>query len=220
MAAILFTCPNMGIPVQAWLAGDNRSATAGETFEPIECIVLLGAEENGPQATSVSAFTQALAALGWTDGRNVQIDVRGGGGDTNRTRAFAQELVGLQPDVILVRSTPATVALQQETRTIPIVFAGLSDPVASGIVPRLNRPSGNITGFASTEAPIRGKWLQLLSEIAPGLKRVAMMFNPDINPQVSIYMPSFETAARSFKVELITAPVHSDVEIETVIHRH
>ena len=97
----------------------------------------------------VSAFTQALADLGWTDGRNVRMDLRWGGGDINRIRALAQELVGLQPDIILASATPATVALQRETRTIPIVFASVSDPVASGIVARLDRPSGNITGFAN-----------------------------------------------------------------------
>ena len=112
--------------------------------------------------------------------------------------------------------TPATVALQRETRTIPIVFANVGDPVASGIVARLDRPSGNITGFANLEASLGGKWLELLSEIAPGLKRAAIMFNPDALP-VSAYMPSLETAARSLKVVPITAPVHSDVEIETAI---
>jgi putative tryptophan/tyrosine transport system substrate-binding protein len=112
--------------------------------------------------------------------------------------------------------TPATVAIQRETRTIPIVFANVSDPVASGLVPRLDRPSGNITGFALFEPTLGGKWLELLSEIAPGLKRAAIMFNPDINPR-SLLMPSFEAAARSLKVELIIAPVHSDVEIETAI---
>ena len=116
----------------------------------------------------------------------------------------------------MTAGTPATVAIQRETRTIPIVFANVSDPVASGLVPRLDRPSGNITGFALFEPTLGGKWLELLSEIAPGLKRAAIMFNPDINPR-SLLMPSFEAAARSLKVELIIAPVHSDVEIETAI---
>jgi putative ABC transport system substrate-binding protein len=137
-------------------------------------------------------------------------------GDINRIRALAQELVGLQPDIILTHGTPATVAVQRETRTIPIVFVNLVDPVASGIVARLDRPSGNITGFANLEASLGGKWLELLSEIAPGLKRFAIMFNPD-TALVSTYMPVFETAARSLKVVPITAPVHSDVEIETTI---
>jgi putative ABC transport system substrate-binding protein len=179
--------------------------------------VLIGLDENDPVAkTYVSAFTQALAGLGWTDGRNVRMNLLWAGGDINRMQALAQDLVGLQPNIILASGTPATVALQRETRTIPIVFAGTGDPVASGLVPRLDRPGGNITGFATSEASMGGKWLELLSEIAPGLKRAAIMFNPDTAP-VSAYMPSFETAAPSLKVSPIIAPVRSDEEIETVI---
>jgi putative ABC transport system substrate-binding protein len=144
------------------------------------------------------------------------MDLRWGGADANRMRALAQELVGLQPDIILTFGTPATVALQRETRTIPIVFAGAADPVPTGIVARLDRPSGNITGFASFEASLGGKWLELLSEIAPGLKRAVIMFNPDMVTASSL-MPSLETAARSLKVEPIITPVHSDVEIETAV---
>jgi putative ABC transport system substrate-binding protein len=125
-------------------------------------------------------------------------------------------LVALQPDIILTGGTAATAAVQRETRTVPIVFANAGDPVASGVVERLDRPGGNVTGFASNEATLGGKWLELLSEIAPGLKRAAILFNPDLAP-VSAFMPSLETAARSLKVALITAPVHSDVEIEAAI---
>jgi putative ABC transport system substrate-binding protein len=178
--------------------------------------VLMQGDENDPvRKNPVSAFMQALADLGWTDGRNLRIDLRWHGDDINRIRALAQELVGLQPDIILTGGTPATVAVQRETRTIPIVFPNASDPVASGIVPRLDRPSGNVTGFATNEASLAGKWLELLTEIAPGLKRVAIMFNPDTAPVY--FMPSLETAARSLKVVPIIAPVHSDVEIETAI---
>jgi putative ABC transport system substrate-binding protein len=179
--------------------------------------VLMPGDEADPMYKSrVSAFTQALADLGWTEGRNVRMDVRWGRADINRIRALAQELVGLQPDIILTTSTPPTVVLQRETWTIPIVFANVGDPVANGIVARLDRPSGNITGFANQEATLGGKWLELLSEIAPGLQRVAIMFNPD-TAAVSAYMPSLETAARSLKVVPIMATVHSDVEIETAI---
>ena len=115
--------------------------------------VLMPQDENDPVTkANVSALKQALANLGWTDGRNVRIDLRGAGGDINRIRALAQELVGLQPDIILTYATPATVAVQRETRTIPIVMVNVSDPVASGLVPRLDRPSGNVTGFAANEA--------------------------------------------------------------------
>jgi putative ABC transport system substrate-binding protein len=179
--------------------------------------VLMGYAENDPVAkTMVSAFTQPLADLGWTDGRNVRIDLRWSGGDSNRIRALAQELVGLQPDIMLAGGTSATIPLQRETRTIPVVFVNWNDPVASGVVPRLDRPSGNVTGFAILEATLGGKWLELLSEIAPGLKRAAIMFDPDA-VSASANMPSLETAARSLKVAPIIAPVHSDVEIEAAI---
>src|SRR6516162_7063084 len=121
--------------------------------------VLMGGNENDPEPKARhSAFTQGLADFGWTDGRNVRMDLRWGGGDTNRMRALAQELVGLQPDIILAGGNVATAALQRETRTIPIVFVIGVDPVASGIVPRLNQPGGNITGFAIYEASLGGKW--------------------------------------------------------------
>jgi len=179
--------------------------------------VLMPVDENDPAwKLRLSAFAQALADLAWTDGRNVRIDLRWAGGDANRISALAQELVGLQPDIILTSGTPTTVALQRETRTIPIVVAGLSDPVASDIVPRLDRPSGNVTGFANFEASLGGKWLELLSEIAPGLRRAAIMFNPD-TASASAHMPSLETAARSLKVSPIIAPVHSDGEFEAAI---
>src|SRR6516162_5846972 len=121
--------------------------------------VLMPYDENDPLAKPrFSAFTQALAGLGWTDGRNVRMELRWYGDDANRSRALAQELVGLQPDIIVTASTPTTVALQRATRTIPIVFASVADPVANGIVPRLNQPGGNITGFANYEATLGGKW--------------------------------------------------------------
>jgi putative ABC transport system substrate-binding protein len=178
--------------------------------------VLQAGDENDPVwKRSLSAFTQALAGLGWTDGRNVRMDLRRFGDDINRLRALTQELVGLQSDVIVAISTTAAVAAQRETWTIPIVMIG-SDPVRSGLVAGLNQPGGNITGFANFEATLGGKWLELLSEIAPGLKRAAIMSNPDFLT-ASIFMPSLETAARSLRVEPIIAPVHNDIEIETAI---
>jgi putative ABC transport system substrate-binding protein len=178
--------------------------------------VLVPGEENTLPKSNVAAFTQALADLGWTVGRSMRMDIRWYGDDTNRIRPLAQETVGLQPDIIMAYGTPAAVALQRETRTIPIVFTSVSDPVAQRIVARLDRPGGNVTGFSNLEASLGGKWLELLSEIAPGLKRVAIMFNPDTAP-VSAHMPSFETAARSLKIEPIIVPVHSDAEIEAAI---
>jgi putative ABC transport system substrate-binding protein len=183
--------------------------------------VFMGGGENEPEEKlRLSTFTQALADLGWTDGRKVRMDLRWGvgGADINRMRALAQELVGLQPDIILTGGDGPTVAIQRETRTIPIVFVGVTDPVAQGIVARLDRPSGNFTGFADFEPTLGGKWLELLSEIAPGLQRAAIMVSPDTSPDAPVLIPSFETAARSLKVAPIIAPVHNDVEIETAIN--
>jgi putative ABC transport system substrate-binding protein len=181
--------------------------------------VLMAFDETDPEGKArLSGFTQGLSELGWTDNRNLRIDVLWAIDNVDRVRALAKELVALQPDVILGGATPATAALQLETRTIPIVFASVSDPVGSGFVAGLPRPGGNITGFSDIEASMGGKWLQLITEIAPGVRRVAAMFNPNTAPYVrSYYLPSFEAAARSSKVQPITAPVHSDTEIETVI---
>jgi putative ABC transport system substrate-binding protein len=150
--------------------------------------VLMSGDENDARSrTIVPAFTQALAGLGWTEGRNVQVDFRWGGGDPKRIPALAQELVGLQANIIVTGAIPTTTAVERETRTIPIVLAGVTDPVASGLVERLDRPNGNITGFASFEASMGGKWLELLLEIAPGLKRVAIMVNPETAPRIVFY---------------------------------
>jgi putative ABC transport system substrate-binding protein len=181
--------------------------------------VLIPYGENDPDGRSwLSAVTQELSRLGWTEGRNLRTDVRWAPGSIDPMRTAAKELVGLQPDVILSSSTAATTAFARETRTIPIVFAVVSDPVGDGFVASLPRPGGNITGFISMEAAMAGKWLELLTEIAPGVKRAAAMFNPDMAPGGgSYYLPAFEAAARSLKVTSIAAPVHSDAEIETVI---
>jgi putative ABC transport system substrate-binding protein len=157
--------------------------------------------------------------LGWTDGRNLRMDVRWAPGRTDLMHTFAKELVNLQPDVILADSTPVTAALKRETLTIPIVFAAVADPVGSGFVASLPRPGGNITGFGSLETgSMASKWLELLTGIAPGIKRAVMMFNPETAPYIKSYvLPSFEAAARSLRVAPIAAPVHSDAEIEMVI---
>ena len=188
--------------------------------------VLMGGLPNDAAAKLFSAFTQALADLGWTDGRNVQVDLRSPATDFDRMqalpkdfdrmRALAKELVDLQSDIIVANNTPATAALQRETQTIPIVMVGVTEPVGSGFVAALNQPGGNITGFGLYEASLGGKWLELLSEIAPGLKRVAIIFNPDLAP-TSLYLPSFETAARSLNVAPFIVPTYSEVDIETAI---
>jgi putative tryptophan/tyrosine transport system substrate-binding protein len=140
------------------------------------------------------------------------------GGNVDLMRMFAKELVALQPDVILTHGIPPTASLQRDTRTLPIVFAAAADPVGDGFVGSLHRPGGNITGFINLEAEMGGKWVELLTEIAPAVKQVAIMFNPDTTPGGGLYyLPAFEAGARSLKVEPIVAPVRSDAEIETVI---
>jgi putative ABC transport system substrate-binding protein len=181
--------------------------------------VLMAYDETDPRArTYLSGFTTELSELGWTEGRTARLDIRWAAGDVDRMQSFAKELVDLQPDAVIAHTTPVTAAFQQVTRAIPIIFVLVSDPVGSGFVASLPRPGGNTTGLIHLEGTIAGKWLELLTEIAPRVKRVAAMFNPDTAPYVkSYYLPSFEAAARSFKVEPIAAPVYSDAEIEAAI---
>jgi len=195
------------------------TARAQQTDRMRRVGVLMGYGEADPEAKAMLAeFAHGLSALGWNEGRNLRLDVRWAPGRTDLMRRFAKELVALQPDVILSDSTPVTAALKHETPTIPIVFAIVADPVGSEFVASLSHPGGNITGFSSVEASIASKWLELLTGIAPDLKRATMIFNPDTAPYTRSYvLPFFEAAARSLKIELVAAPVHGDAEIETVI---
>jgi putative ABC transport system substrate-binding protein len=181
--------------------------------------VLMAYGETDPEAKALLAeFMQGLSELGWTDGRNLRLDVRWAPPDSDAMRTYAKELVALKPDVILADTTAVTAAFQRETQTIPIVFSIVANPVGSGFVASLPRPGGNITGLGLVEASFASKWLELLTEIAPSVKRAAIMFNPDTAPYIrSTFLPSFEVAAQSFKVTLILSPVHSDAEIETAI---
>jgi putative tryptophan/tyrosine transport system substrate-binding protein len=179
--------------------------------------VLMGSSESDT-GEYFAAFVQEVARLGWTDGRNVRFEQRWTNGDPNRASAFATELIGSQPDVIFCSSTAVTAALHQATSTIPIVFAIVTDPVGSGFVAGLPRPGGNITGLTHIEAAMGGKWLSLLKEIAPGIKRAAFMFNPETAPAGGKnFLASFETAAGSLGIEPVAMPVRSDAEIETAI---
>ena len=207
-----------GWPLAARAQQSNRVRRIG--------VLIGGGGENDPVwKPRLSAFTQALSDLGWTDGHNVGMDVRWHGDNNNRITALAQELVSLQPDVILTSASIATFVLLRETRTIPIMFV----PVNGGIAYRPafigrsfnERPQegrdDNITGFDNFETELGGKWIRLLWEIVPGLKRAAIMFNPDTSPSASYYMSPLKAVARSLNVEPIAAPVHSDAEIETAI---
>ena len=156
--------------------------------------------------------------MGWVDGRNTRIEQRWTNADNKRMEAFAKELVASQVEIILSSTTPATAALHRETNTIPIVFTVVVDPVRAGFVANLSRPGGNITGFVHTEPAFVGKWLNLLKEIVPDIKRAAIMFNPDTAPDHgNFFLGSFEAAARSLAVEPVTVAVRSDAEIETAI---
>ena len=178
--------------------------------------VLIAYPENDPRSQAfVAAFARGLGRFGWAVGKNIRIDYRFAAGDPTLFKTYAAELVGLMPDAILASNAPAVAAVRQQTRTIPIVFVLQPDPVGQGIVQSLARPGGNLTGFSSYDAPIIGKWLQLLKEVAPSVARVAVIFNPD-----TALAPSFDReieAARSFGVTVTLAPVHDEAAMEATI---
>jgi putative ABC transport system substrate-binding protein len=178
--------------------------------------VLMVVAESDPEAQPrIAAFLAGLQSLGWRDGQNVRIDYRWAAGNAGRMRAYATELIGLTPDVIFVSSTPALAALKA-TRTLPIVFVGVPDPVQSGFVVSLPRPGGNVTGITNFEFSMGGKWVGLLREIAPRTARVAIMINPE-TPGGSSFLGSIEAAATSLAVEPIQAPVQDAADIERTI---
>jgi putative tryptophan/tyrosine transport system substrate-binding protein len=180
--------------------------------------VLMGYAESDPAARSyVAAFRDALAKLRWTEGSNLRIELRWGSGDANKFRAFAKELVDLQPDAILGVNTAVIRALARETQAIPIVFATVSDPIGSGFAASLTHPGGNITGFTAVDPATAGKWAELLKEIVPSTERVALLFNPATVVAPNSFMPSVQTAASSLGVQASAAPVHAKDEIEGVI---
>jgi putative tryptophan/tyrosine transport system substrate-binding protein len=174
----------------------------------------VGDEEGLYRARTIA---QELQNLGWSDSYRARIDYRWPGSDTEQIQALARELVSLSPDVLIADGTAPAVALRQVTRTIPIVFMMASDPVGLGIVQSLARPGGNATGVFSLEATMGGKWLELLKEIVPDLRRVAVIFNPDTGPLAPLYLHSVETAATLLSVEVIGTSVHETSDIERAI---
>ena len=180
--------------------------------------VLAAYSESDPEAQArVGAFREGLQKLGWAEGRNIRIDARWATSDAALMQRFAQELAALQPELILSSSRPTTVALLHQTRTIPIIFAIVADPVGSDFVASFPRPGGNVTGFTDTQPTIAGKWLELLKEIAPRVARVAFLFNPVTAPHFEYYLNPFKAAAASFAVEAIAAPVRDRSELDSVI---
>jgi len=178
---------------------------------------LMAASENDAEYQGfLAAFREGLQKLGWAEGRNIQIDARWAGLDTEATRRLAKELVGLQPDLILSSSTFTTAALLQQTRTIPIIFANIVDPIGAGFVASLPRPGGNVTGFINLEPSMVGKWLELLKEIAPRVMRVAAVYHPETAPYVQIYLDPFKATAPSFGIETIVAPARDMSKFESI----
>ena len=181
--------------------------------------VLIGyAESDAEVQTQVAAFRDGLRKLGWTEGSNIRLDVRWATpGDAELIQRFAKELVALNPDLIVSNTTPVTAALLQQTRTIPIVFASLADPLGSGFVASFPRPGGNVTGFTVSEATLTGKWLELLKEMVPNVARVVMVFNPATAPYAEYWLNSFKAAAASFAVDAIIVPVRDRSELDSII---
>jgi putative ABC transport system substrate-binding protein len=195
-----------------------RSAAAQGASRPRQIAVLMGYAEDDAEAQSrLATFRSALPDLGWHEGRNLRIDVRWTAGDLTRAATYAKELVALQPEVILSNTTPATLALQRETQTVPIVFAVVSDPVGSGLVKTLSRPGGNVTGFINLESSLVQKWLELLKEIAPQVARVAVMFNQKTAPYAEYYLRPLNVAAERLGVKTFSVIVSSPAEIEDAL---
>ena len=180
--------------------------------------VLMGLANDAETKARVKAFEQGFEREGWSIGQNLRIEYRYAEGNSVRMQALAKELVELKPDCILGHSTPVVTALMQVTRTIPIVFVSVADPVGSGFVASMARPAGNMTGFTIFPATITGKYLSILKEMVPQLVRVAILYNPDSSPATgTFFLPPFTDAAKEFKVQPITAQVRNPAEIESAI---
>jgi len=181
-------------------------------------ILISGAADDPQALTFLAAFRAELEKLGWAEPVNLRIETRWTApADPESGQRFATELVALRPDVIVSNTTPPTAALLRQTRTIPIVFVSVNDPIGSGFVESFTRPGGNATGFVILEPTLGGKWLELLKEIAPRLARVAFLFNPAQAPTAVYYLNSLKAAAESLGLEAISAPVRDVSEIESVM---
>jgi putative ABC transport system substrate-binding protein len=200
------------------LAGGAASWSLAANAQQVRRIgVLLGFAESDPDAQSgLALFRAELQKLGWTEGRNIEMAIRAAGADVEAMKRFAKELVALQPDLIVTSSTPATAAMLQQTRTIPVIFVLVGDPIGSGFVTSLAQPGGNVTGFTPIVGSLGGKWVEVLREIAPRLSRVTLVFNPPTAPFVKDYLNPFRTAAASHGMEAIVGPVNDMSELDSL----
>jgi ABC-type uncharacterized transport system substrate-binding protein len=181
-------------------------------------VLMAGRQGDQEWQRRLAAFLGELQRLGWAEARNIQIETRWAvPGDAKSTQEFARELVGLQPDLIVSSTTPPTAALMQQTRTTPVIFIAVNDPISSGFVASFPRPGGNLTGFIILEPTLGGKWLELLREIAPHVERVVFVFNPAQAPTAEYYLNSFKAAAASFAVETEAIKVQDKSEIEATL---
>jgi putative tryptophan/tyrosine transport system substrate-binding protein len=182
--------------------------------------VLIGLAEQDPEIQGrLAAFRQGMQKRGWSEGRNLQIDYRWAGPEAERVMFYAAELARTQPDLIFAVTSPSVAALQRATHTIPIVFAGIGDPVGQRLVASLARPGGNITGFTGLEFSLGEKWVSFLKELAPGVTRIAYLFHPEIGPYHALWLKSVEAAAATLDVETTAAPVRAPSDIEHVPFR-
>jgi len=203
----------LGGAAVAWPLGAHA-----QQRERVRRIVFLHSlAENDPEVqVRIAAFRQGLGTLGWTENRNVQIEHRFTRGDLPQMQAYTAEVVGSAPDLIIATGSPVIAALKRATHTIPIVFSVVNDPVGQGLVASLARPGGNITGFTFVDSPMIGKWLELLKEFAPGVRRIALTFNPHTAPYYPLFMRELR-AAGPLSVELSPMPVHDEAEIEAAV---
>jgi putative tryptophan/tyrosine transport system substrate-binding protein len=194
-------------------------AARGQQGERVRRVgVLMNTSESEPSYRSyAAAFAQTLQRLGWREGKNLRLDVRWSAAEPELIGAYATELAGMSPDLILASGSANLATLLRTTRTIPIIFVQVSDPVAQGFVSNLTHPGGNITGFTAFEASIAGKWLDFLKQAAPGLARVAVIFNPDTGPQSQLFVPVIKASAPPLGVEVMVNPVHATTDFEPAI---
>ena len=182
-------------------------------------VLMAVAESDADVRKGIALFQQRLQELGWRDGHNIRIDYRWGDADAERIQTLAKELVDLQPDVLVGHSTPSAKGLLKQTHSIPIVFLTVTDPLGQGLVSSLSHPGGNITGFSVFEFSLGTKWLETLKQIAPGIRRVTAIFNPETAPYYRLYLESINAGVPALAVESIAVPVHSEADIENAIRK-